>query len=126
MADLSGNAVRVIEPSPYLAKSCRDRGIDVVEKFLEDVRESDLPGGMRAFLSFELFEHLHDPELFLIQLSGLMRSDDLFVFTTPSGTGIDIQAMWEDSKSVSPPHHLNFLNPHSVKLLLERVGLRPL
>ena len=52
-----------------------------------------------------------------------MRSGDLFIFTTLAGTGLDIQALWEGSKSVSPPHHLNFLNPHSVKLLLERVGL---
>lgn len=126
MKALSGNAVTVIEPSPYLANSCRDRGIDVVEKFLEDVKHGDLPESGRAFVSFELFEHLHDPALFLRQLSGLMRSGDLFIFTTLSGTGIDIQALWEDSKSVSPPHHLNFLNPHSVKLLLKRVGLQAL
>jgi hypothetical protein len=123
MKILSGNAVTVIEPGPHLANSCRDRKIDVVEKFLEDVKDSDLPDGRRAFVSFELFEHLHDPGLFLKQLSALMRSGDLFIFTTLSGTGLDIQALWEGSKSVSPPHHLNFLNPHSVKLLLERVGL---
>ncbi|MBT6226700.1 MAG: methyltransferase domain-containing protein [Candidatus Scalindua sp.] len=126
MKILSGNAVTVIEPGPHLASSCRDRNINVVEKFLEDVKDSDLPDSERAFVSFELFEHLHDPGLFLKQLSALMRSGDLFIFTTLSGTGLDIQALWEDSKSVSPPHHLNFLNPHSMKLLLERVGLQPL
>ncbi len=124
MQSLSGNSVMVIEPGPYLANSCRDRGIDVIEKFLEDVKDNDLPNSKRAFVSFELFEHLHDPALFLKQLSELMQSGDLFIFTTLSGTGIDIQVLWEDSKSVSPPHHLNFLNPHSVKLLLERVGLK--
>jgi hypothetical protein len=31
--------------------------------------------------------------------------------------------LWENSKSVYPPHHLNFLNPNSSKILLERVGL---
>ena len=44
------------------------------------------------------------------------------MFTTLSGTGADIQALWQDSKSVSPPHHLNFLNPASVRMVLERVG----
>ena len=126
MKVLTGNAVTVIEPGPHLASSCRDRGIDVVEKFLEDVKDDELPEGKRVFVSFELFEHLHEPKLFLEQLSGLMRSGDLFIFTTLSGTGIDIQALWKDSKSVSPPHHLNFLNPHSVKILLERVGLQSL
>ena len=121
---LTGKAVTVIEPSPYLANSCRDRGVDVIEKFLEDLEDSELPPGRRAFVSFELFEHLHDPKLFLKQLSGLMHSYDLFIFTTLSGFGADIQGLWGDSKSVSPPHHLNFFNPHSVQLLLEKVGLK--
>jgi SAM-dependent methyltransferase len=126
MEALTAKAVTVIEPGPHLAKSCRDRGIDVVEKFLENVDDDDLPVNERVFVSFELFEHLHDPELFLNQLSELMNSGDIFIFTTLSGTGIDIQSLWENSKSVSPPHHLNFLNPHSVQLLLERVGLQTL
>ena len=51
-----------------------------------------------------------------------MGNDDLFVFTTLSGTGADIQLLWENSKSISPPHHLNFFNPYSIKLILERTG----
>lgn len=53
----------------------------------------------------------------------LMEPNDLFIFTTLSGTGLDIQVLWENSKSVFPPHHLNFLNPYSIKILLDRVGL---
>ncbi|SVC30908.1 uncharacterized protein METZ01_LOCUS283762, partial [marine metagenome] len=76
----------------------------------------------RAFVSFELFEHLHDPPAFLKHLHKLMQPGDLFLFTTLSGTGVDIQVLWENSKSISPPHHLNFLNPVSVKILLERLN----
>ena len=53
----------------------------------------------------------------------IMVSGDLFLFTTLSGTGLDIQVLWEESKSVAPPHHLNFLNPKSIEILLGRVGL---
>jgi SAM-dependent methyltransferase len=119
---LSGRPVTVIEPGPALADVCRGRGLAVVERFLEAVQPADLPPGPRAFVSFELFEHLHDPEAFCRHLFGLMAPGDRFLFTTLSGTGADIQALWQDSKSVSPPHHLNFLNPRSVRLLLERVG----
>jgi SAM-dependent methyltransferase len=114
--------VTVIEPGPTLAGICRDKNLVVIEKFLEDVFEDDLPRGGKAFVSFELFEHLHNPQLFLEQLRALMSSGDLFIFTTLSGTGVDIQALWEHSKSVSPPHHLNFLNPKSIQILLERCG----
>ncbi len=123
---LSGQAPIVIEPGPHLAAACREKSLPVIQKFLEDVAPDDLPAGPKTFVSFELFEHLHDPSTFLRQLNGLMASGDLFIFTTLSGSGVDIQALWEDSKSVTPPHHLNFLNPHSVALLLARLGFEHL
>lgn len=119
---LSGRTVTVIEPGPALADVCRGRGLPVIERFLENVQPADLPPAPRAFVSFELFEHLHDPEAFCRHLHQLMAPGDRFLFTTLSGTGADIQALWQDSKSVSPPHHLNFFNPRSVRLLLERAG----
>ncbi len=126
LRELSGQAPTVIEPGPCLASICRERFLNVIQKFLEDVRAIDLPTGPKAFVSFELFEHLHNPPAFLDHLKGLMNSGDLFLFTTLSGSGVDIQVLWEDSKSVSPPHHLNFFNPRSVGILLERVGLEML
>ena len=126
MRGLTGRTVTVIEPGPHLASVCREKSLPVIEKFLEQVTPGDLPAGPKAFVSFELFEHLHDPAAFLRHLRGLMGSGDLFLFTTLSGAGVDIQALWQDSKSVSPPHHLNFLNPRSVDILLGRIGLEML
>jgi hypothetical protein len=120
---LTGQKVTIIEPGSDLARICRGKGLRVVEDFLENIKSSELPSGHKAFVSFELFEHLHDPEKFLVHLLNLMGKGDLFCFTTLSGAGVDIQALWEDSKSVSPPHHLNFFNPKSVKILLDRIGL---
>ena len=37
--------------------------------------------------------------------------------------GIDIQLLGEHAKALSPPHHLNFLNPKSVTVLLQKNGL---
>lgn len=126
ISSLMGSDSVVIEPAPHLAAVCREKNLLVVEKFLEDVLSSDIPAGPRAFVCFELFEHLHDPARFLNHLNQLMAPGDLFIFTTLSGTGVDIQALWEDSKSVMPPHHLNFFNPHSIRMLLERCGLEPI
>jgi hypothetical protein len=123
---LCAHAPIVIEPGPHLADACREKSLPVVQKFLEQVMPEDLPSGPKAFLSFELFEHLHDPAGFLARLKTLMAPGDLFIFTTLSGCGVDIQALWEDSKSVSPPHHLNFLNPRSVRILLARLGFENL
>lgn len=120
--NLFSKNVIVIEPGSDLAKVCRNKGLDVIEEFLENIIPESLPSTGKVFVSFELFEHLHNPELFLNQLYKLMLPGDIFIFTTLSGTGVDIQSLWEHSKSISPPHHLNFFNPHSVKLVLENSG----
>lgn len=116
----------VIEPSVHLAEICRQKGFPVIEKFLEEISASDLPQGKKCFVSFELFEHLHDPAAFLATLKTVVNRGDIFIFTTLSGMGVDIQTLWQHSKSVSPPHHLNFFNPKSVALLLEKLGFRVL
>jgi 2-polyprenyl-3-methyl-5-hydroxy-6-metoxy-1,4-benzoquinol methylase len=123
MSARTSRPVVVIEPASHLADVCRSRGVAVVEKFLEDVVPSDLPGGQRLFVSFELFEHLHDPAAFLMAVRSLMQPGELFVFTTLSGAGADIRALWQHSKSVSPPHHLNFLTPLSLQRLIGSSGL---
>jgi len=112
----------VIEPSEYLSKVCEDKGLKVLVKFLEDIVEKDLPSIKKTFVSFELFEHLHDPKDFLDTLYDVMDKGDMFIFTTLSGMGVDIRTLWENAKPVSPPMHLNFLNPKSVTILLKRVG----
>ena len=123
MGALLGRPVLVIEPASHLAAVCRNRQLPVLEKFLEQVVRFDLPEGPKVFASFELFEHLHSPAHFVSHLRLLMNPGDIFLFTTLSGAGVDIQSLWEDSKSVSPPHHLNFFNPHSVRILLKQLDL---
>lgn len=116
-------SVTVIEPSLHLAKICRDKGFKVLESFLEDLKIDDFESlQTKCFVSFELFEHLYDPKAFLENLYYLMGSGDVFVFSTLSGLGVDIQTLGKHSKSISPPQHLNFLNPSSIKILLERIG----
>lgn len=122
---LADVAVTIIEPGPELAQICRKKGLTVVESFLENVRSEQLLAGPKVFVSFELFEHLHDCGVFLERLSALMQPGDLFLFTTLSGMGVDIQSLWNESNSISL-QHLNFFNPKSVRSLIERVGLRTL
>jgi len=112
----------VIEPGPTLAEVCREKGLPVIEKFLDSILIGDLPHGKKVFVSFELFEHLHSPKEFIQSLNNVMDSGDIFIFTTLSGTGVDIRVLWENAKCVYPPHHLNFFNPKSIPILLNRLG----
>ena len=63
----------------------------------------------KCFVSFELFEHLHDPGRFLNTVFRLMSKGDIFIFTTLSGTGLDIQILGEKiAFSISPSSHKLF------------------
>jgi 2-polyprenyl-3-methyl-5-hydroxy-6-metoxy-1,4-benzoquinol methylase len=118
-----------MEPFPELARVCQAKGLAVVPKFLEETARADLPVGPEergTLTSFELLEHVHDPKGFLDSCRRLLMPGDLFILTTLNGLGLDIQVLWEKSKSVHPPHHINFFNPGSIKTLLERAGFQAL
>ncbi len=115
----------IIEPGPELAEICRNKGLEVIEAFLENVLPEQLPTEHKVFVSFELFEHLHDCGVFLRHLYRLMQPGDLFMFTTLSGMGVDLQSLWNESNSISL-QHLNFFNPKSVRKLLDNNGFHVL
>ncbi len=123
---LSDLSVIVIEPRPESAAVCRERGITVIESFLEHVEPNELPQGHSIFTSFELFEHVHDPRHWLGSIADLKQSEDVLVVTTLSSLGLDIRTLWDQSASVRPPHHIDFLNPASMSKLATHVGLEPL
>ena len=109
-----------IEPSPEMAKICRDKQLGVEETMIEDLEARDR--GFSLLTAFELLEHLHQPESMISKAYRLLEPGGYFLMTTLSGEGFDIQVMWEKSRSIFPPHHLNFLNPDSLALLCRNAG----
>lgn len=110
----------IIEPSKHLSNVCRDKGLNVLEEFMEKVDTNDITNEKKAFVSFELFEHLNKPSDFFKKLSNIMNKNDILIFTTLNGNGLDIRVLWEKSQIIAPPAHLNFFNPQSIKILLEQ------
>jgi len=109
-----------IEPSPEMAAICRAKDLGVEETTIEDLPGSE--GSYALLTAFELLEHLHTPESMVAKAYRLLRPGGYFLATTLSGEGFDIQIMWDKSRSVFPPHHLNFLNPESFALLCRNAG----
>lgn len=109
-----------IEPSGEMADICSSNGLEVRCSPIEELRGHD--GVFDLLTAFELFEHLHEPRTFLQKANMLLREGGYLYLTTLNGKGFDIQMLWERSKSITPPHHLNFFNPASAALLLENAG----
>ncbi len=109
-----------IEPSDDMARICESKGLTVIESMVEDVDPKNKLFDLLT--SFELVEHLYDPMAFFLKIRTLLKDGGVFYFTTLNGLGFDIQVLWEKSRSIAPPHHLNFFNPASITVLLNRAG----
>jgi len=121
--------VIAVEPATALQEVCREKGIPVIPKFLENIKDIDLPFGRKnviAAISFELLEHLHDPDLFIENCRGVLGEGGILILTTLNWDGFDLQVLQEKSNSIHPPHHINFFTTDSVQILLKRHGFEVL
>jgi len=111
-----------LEPHPDMAQVCREKGLEVVEAFAETA--AGLHGEADLVTSFEVLEHTYDSLDFCLSIRKLLRPGGRALFTTLTSTGFDIQVLWERSKSISPPQHLNLLSIQGLTSLMQRAGFR--
>src|SRR5262249_28758926 len=72
---------------------------------------------------FEVLEHVYDPVTFIRILSRLVKPGGYVFVSTLGVDGWDIQTLWENSNSIFPPHHINFLSIRGFEKALTRAGL---
>jgi 2-polyprenyl-3-methyl-5-hydroxy-6-metoxy-1,4-benzoquinol methylase len=116
-----------IEPSPPLVRSLENKNITVIEKFMEQITIDDFQNftdGTKLFCTFELWEHLYTPRLFLEAIENVMNKGDYLLITTLNILGFDLLMLWEKSKSINPPHHINLFNLESLKSMLKNYGFK--
>lgn len=109
-----------VEPSVKMVEICRGKKIDVRCSCFEEME--GMEKSFDLLTAFELLEHLYDPRNFLKMAYSLLKPGAYIYITTLNSNGFDILLLWERSKSIAPPHHLNFFNPESIRILLESAG----
>ncbi|MGH7380739.1 MAG: class I SAM-dependent methyltransferase [Candidatus Methylomirabilales bacterium] len=125
LAQASGRFTRVVavEANPEMAEACGARGLEVINKRIEDVgNEVD---AVDVTVAFEVIEHLFEPRQFLRQCVDLTKPGSLLVLSCPNGQGFDIAVLGSASLAIDP-EHVNLFNPRSLPLLVESCGFRVL
>lgn len=110
-----------IEPGEKAAAQCREKGMKVFEDFVENA--AGQPGAQGDLVTcFEVMEHVQDPLQFAKALCGVTAPGGVSVITCLGADGFDIQLLWEKSRSVMPPYHLNFLSKKGMETLFSKAG----
>jgi len=112
-----------IEPTPELASTCREKGIETIESSIEDIDFSNKK--FDVVVNFEVIEHLFSPKEFLLQVKDILNDNGLLILSCPNGMGFDIKLLKDKSHTIDH-EHLNYFNPHSISLLLKNCGYRVL
>ena len=112
------NKIIAIEPTPYLAETCRKKGLEVIEKPIEKI---EFKNKVSAVTSFETIEHLYSPKEFLLGCKKILSENGIIVITCPNIMGFDILTLNGLSDSIDG-EHLNYFNPNSLSKLLFNCG----
>tara|TARA_Y100001934_G_C12336451_1_gene767852 strand:- start:829 stop:1818 length:990 start_codon:yes stop_codon:yes gene_type:complete len=115
--------VIAIEPSPESVNSCKSKGIEVINDFIENVNLDNHI--VNVIASFEVIEHLFSPINFIKECFRILSPGGLLVLTCPNIHGFDIGILQDKSQSVDH-EHLNYFNPFSLKTLVEKCGFTTL
>ncbi|MEA5549892.1 class I SAM-dependent methyltransferase [Anabaena cylindrica UHCC 0172] len=108
-----------VEPTPDLAETCRSRGIEVIEKPIEQIDFSN--NQIDVIVNFEVIEHLFSPQGFVLKCYEVLVSGGIFILTCPNVKGFDIVTLGNISNAVDN-EHINLFNINSLTILLESCG----
>ena len=109
-----------VEPGKELANICRSKGIETLEKIVEEADEYSNKGDLVT--SFEVIEHCTNPIEYIQSLKNITKDGGYVVISGVSIDGFDIQILGKESKTIAPPYHINFISVEGFYALFKLAG----
>lgn len=113
-------SMTAVEPNPSMADRCREIGLRTVQAQLGDPQLASQQFDL--VVCQEVVEHVFSPTEFLADLFQITAPGGQCLVTTLGYEGFDILMLQEHSRSVFPPHHLNFLSISGFENVFTRTG----
>ena len=115
-----------VESDPNEATFAIEKGLDVINKMIDENNSKEIIGGANVVSAFNVLEHVHEPIKFLSNLLG--ESDDqVIVFEVPRHPSMSSflnQCFPEQAcRHIYPPDHLHIFTESSIDIMLSKCGL---
>ena len=112
------------EYSDKAIEICQAKGINMKKGVLQ---ATDFEGlQFDVVTSFEVIEHINNPDPEMKNIDTLLRPGGLFYCTTPNFNALARFYLKADYNIIKYPEHLSFYTPNTIKFLCKRFGLKPL
>jgi len=111
----------ILEPAIDIAEYIKEeKGFKVINKSIMSVDSNEI--NANAVTAFAVVDRVFNPEIFLKAVRSILVERGLLFFTTTTISGFDLQVLWQNSKTIFPPDHINLLSIEGIVKLLERCG----
>jgi len=103
-------------------KICEDKGIKMYQGKLDDIDFGEL--NLDIITSFEVIEHLNNPQKHIQKISELLRKGGLLYITTPNFNSLNSRILKDKWNVIAYPEHLCYYNQKSLNELLKNNGFK--
>ena len=109
-----------VEISRYASKIAEKKlGITIVPKLEETIFPSRY---FDVITTFEILEHIHNPDQFIATISKLLNKDGILCISTPNLDHANTLKNFKDWPYLTPPEHLFYFNKETISKLLNKYG----
>ena len=107
--------------SQICVEVCLKKGLTAI---LGDLNEIE-PESIDLITMNDLIEHVYAPNATLTECWSKIKPGGFVSIATPNCMGLDFIILKEKTRNITPPEHLTYFNPKSLKILLNSCGFIP-